>query len=172
LSRKRSWTVLQPVGVAMILLLAASLALASCGGSPAAPGSSASTAASGSVSSLAGEWVPAKGSLAFDVSGDGSGVTWDPHAAKPAGGLIVVDNGGSYHVTLVSADGKRYAAAAATPQGQMLLVRLIPSKFSTRFFLSSHGDRAAQLIPSVEGSPYPKAWVIDLTPGTLLEGEQ
>ena len=77
----------------LLLLLALPLLLAACSDDEA--GTSGST----------GAWVPEKGALTFEAGGAGSGYEYDPNAAKPAGGVIVAENGGTYRVTLVSADG-------------------------------------------------------------------
>jgi hypothetical protein len=97
----------------LLLLLALPLLLADCSGDDAASSSG----------SLTGEWTPEKGALTLRAS-SGSEYEFDPKAASPAGGLIVVENGGTYRVTLVSADGDRFLAGAAVRQDDMLLVRI------------------------------------------------
>jgi hypothetical protein len=126
----------------------------------------------GNGGSLTGAWMPEKGALTFEASDHGSGYEFDPNAEKPAGGVIVAENGGTYRVTLVSAGGDRFSAGAAVPQDDMLLVRIGPSAPGPHFFLSPDGTDSAQLIAAQKGSPMPQAWSIHLVPGPLLESEQ
>ncbi|MGD9498530.1 MAG: hypothetical protein AB7Y46_19710 [Armatimonadota bacterium] len=145
----------------LLLLLALPLLLAAC-----------SSDDGGTGSSMTGAWMPEKGALTFRAGADGSGYEYDPNASKPAGGVIVAENGGAYWVTLVSADGDRFSAGAAVPQDDMLLVRIGASAPGPHFFLSSDGTDSAQLIAAQKASPMPQAWSIHLVPGPLLESEQ
>jgi hypothetical protein len=145
----------------LLLLLALPLLLAACSSDDAGTGGS-----------LTGAWMPEKGTLTFEASGGGSSYEWDPNAPTPAGGVIVVENGGTYRVTLVSADGGRFAAGAAMPRNDMLLVRISPSAPGSHFFLSPDGTDSAQMIAAQFGSPMPQALSIHLVPGPLLESGQ
>ena len=97
---------------------------------------------------MEGSWTPDKATINFTVSQSQSGWDWSG-TGTPAGGLIIVKNGGVYHVTLVSANGQRYAAQASM-QGAYLGVYF---GFDSAFFLYQFRPGRLELLDYANDKP-------------------
>jgi hypothetical protein len=117
---------------------------------------------SGCTSGMEGAWTTERGRLEISESQSSWGIDAYAESDSPAGGVIVVDDGGSYSVTLVGADGHRYPASQASMQGSLLRFEI---RGGGSYYLSqTQPNRLDLLFGDGDGRP-DKGFSISLVPG-------
>ena len=86
--------------------------------------------------SMAGSWVPAKGSVVWTDSAGTTGYDFYPKAPRP-GGLLISKHGGGYKVILVSDDGSRYPT----------VTKMDGTRLDVNFGPGVHPCRCSRLLP-------------------------